>query len=190
MSINDINSSLELFVKSQNTTRIENHYLMMGLLLYEIGDFENALIQFKDSYEVKKDINENRKNLLKIYMIKIYYKLGLYNKALDALTKLSKNIETRKDPNSENNIEISYHIYLNLSKRALNQDCENDLIDGCLELTDIDVLDYEELFHLYELYNEKLYLEMAFNKLSNEKLKSIEEEFLYKFLIIQFQKLL
>jgi len=181
-AINDFNSSLELFVKSQNTMRIEMHYLQMGLLLYEIGDFENALLEFKNSYQVKKDINEDRIQWTEIFIIKIYYKLGLYEKSLDDLENLSKKIDHNDISNSNNDFKLSYYIYLNLCKRALNEDYNNDMIDSCLKTINIDILDYEEVFHLYHLYHDKSYLEMAYNKINNEKLKSIEKEFIRKFL--------
>ena len=181
-AINDFNSSLELFVKSQNTMRIEMHYLQMGLLLYEIGDFENALLEFKNSYQVKKDINEDRIQWTEVFIIKIYYKLGLYEKCLDDLENLSKKIDPNNISNSNNDFELSYYIYLNLCKRALNEDYNNDMIDSCLKTINIDILDYEEVFHLYHLYHDKSYLEMAYNKINNEKLKSIEKEFIHKFL--------
>ena len=184
-AINDFNSSLELFLKYQNTTRIENNHFMMGLLLYEMGDYEKALIYFKDSSEVKKDIKGNTYYLIQIYFIRIYYNLCNYEKALDALEKLSKNIgcdNTFNLASYKNNIELFYYIFLNLCKKASNKNFKNDIIDSYLKIINIDNIDYEVIFHLYNLYDDKSYIEKAYSRLKDEKLKRFEDEFIDNFL--------
>ena len=89
-AIDNFNSSIELFLKYQNTTRIENNYYLMGSLLYEMGDFEKALICFKDSFKVKKNIQTERYYFIQVYFIRIYYNLCNYDKALDILERVSK----------------------------------------------------------------------------------------------------
>ena len=136
-----------------------------------MGDFEKALICFKDSFKVKKNIQTERYYFIQVYFIRIYYNLCNYDKALDILERVSKKIESDNSFDSatyKNNIEMICYIYLNLCKKASNQNFKNDMIDSSLEIINTDSIEYELMFHLYNLYNDKLYLEKAYKQVQEK----------------------
>jgi len=141
----------------------------IGNVHYNKGDYDKALDYYGRALAIQEELGDKRGMGSSLGCIGIVrYNRGEYNKAVEHLEK-SISIQTEIELKE---IELETTTYLYLSYKHLGKDYDLNEIRSLIK--DAEDIEFEENFRIYELLEEKSYLETAYNQVQ-EKASAMDD---------------
>jgi class 3 adenylate cyclase/tetratricopeptide (TPR) repeat protein len=141
------------------------------------GDYEKALDYYTRSLAIKKEIGDKRGMGESLNNIgSVHHDKGDYEKAAESLEK-SLSIKKEVGLGADELLETTTYLYLNY--KHLGKDYDKKQIHSLIK--DAQNVEFELNLRLYELLEDKSYLETAYNQIQ-EKANNIEPDIAAKFL--------
>ena len=142
------------------------------------GDYERTLDYYGRSLAIREEIGNNYYIVKSLNSIGIYYcLLGEYKKSISYLEKAIKLMQEEKKGEYEGDLVVLTYLYL--SYKGVGKEYDENEINNLIK--ESEKISYELNFRLYELLEDKSYLETAYTQLL-EQADAMDNTFKQEFL--------
>jgi class 3 adenylate cyclase/tetratricopeptide (TPR) repeat protein len=184
-SIDYYKQALKINRAIDNKHQIAYSLNRMGVLYRLIGEFDNALEHYMEAYEIVSKLNiESVMNTMILNIGIIYFQKEDFTTALEYFEKYTKDERKYRGP-STYAFALSH---LNLTYKKLGMKFSNDELFALLEEENKEEYTYEVNYRIYELINDKTFLELSYSLLyeklniAKEKIKNLHPDTIEKWL--------
>ena len=173
------NRSLEIKLDLADTTGVGFSYYFIGQIYFSTGEYEKALKYYHLSIDELEIFGHRNRQIgtSKAGLGRAYYHLGPISRAIECLNE-SLEIQKTIVPRDEDlQLEITTNLFLSYKQMGK----EFDLREIVLLIEKVENIEYELNYGLFELLDDKSYLEAAYKQV-HDKAESMENEISEKFL--------